>query len=144
MISNQKQMKLYLTCVFKNFMTQSFHRENVAAYSSACSISVYCELTRLPYTCQKLSLWHLAKNIIYWLKESGCSHHTADRHFPTTFWELRLGVISDVVIAKSPRAPELQSKPQFLVLVSKIQSVYRQCHKVYGIHQSVSNDQYYL
>ena len=86
-------------------MAQSYPERNAAPRSSACSISVYCKLSRLSYTCQKLSHRHLMKNVIYWLNESGCSNCTVGRHFPTTFWELRLRVISDVlVIARSPRA----------------------------------------
>lgn len=115
---------------------------NVASHYSACSVSVYCELTRLPYACQKLSHWHLTKNTIYWLNEPGCSNCTARRHFPTTFRELRLRVISDVTaIAKSPRA-ERSPNPSFYGQSVRYNMYIK--YSTYGTHWSVQNDQYYL
>lgn len=59
-----------------------------------------------PYACQKLSHWHLTKKhylLAKWIRV--LQLQSIRQHFPTTFWELRLGVISDVLaIAKSPRA----------------------------------------
>lgn len=76
----------------------SLNPETASFWSDRC-IVVYCKLTRLLYTSQKLSHWHLTKSTTYWLREWAC---TAMWHFPTIFWELRLGVVSDIiVIAKS-------------------------------------------
>lgn len=76
-------MTLYSTAdePLSDFHIQKSHdlvipERNVASHSSACCISAHCGLTRLSYACQKLSHWHLTKNI-YWLGESGCSNCTA-------------------------------------------------------------------
>lgn len=117
-------------------------KKNAASYSTACSISFYCELTDFLMHAKSYRIGTSQKNTIYWLNKSACSDCTEKRHFPTTFWELRLGVISDVtVIAKSPRAKQ-SPNPSFWS--QSVRSNLSIKHPTYRTHWSVQNDQYYL
>lgn len=107
----QRQINLHLTCISRSLMTS---QKEMLPLIPQPAVSVFTvNWPDFPHECQKLSHWHLTKNTIHWLNKSACSNCTARRHFPTTFWELRSEVISDViVIAKSPRA-ELSPNPSF-------------------------------